>query len=391
MENIAYTLDWIVYILFTLSVIYLFVFSVASLCAKPRKPLPAKDYKRIAILIAAYREDAVIKDTVKACLIQNYPREKYDIVVISDHMHAETNALLRTLPIKLLQVDFEKSTNTKSLKAALDYLEKDYYDVALIIDADNYINSSYLSEINDAFGNPDVEVLQTHRVAKNMNTDMAYLDAISEEINNSIFRLGHVNLGMSAALIGSGMAFRYSIFYSAMMGNQSLGGFDRVLEMKLLYNRVFFHYLSGTYVYDEKIQKSENFFLQRRRWLSAQYYSLLEFASKLLPAIRDRKWDFCDKLYQQASFSRILLLGLIFIIAVFWTFESPELAWKWWVTFGTLLLALGLAIPRKFWTFRIIKVMVLVPYSFALMFLNLFFIKSANKKFIHTTHGVEEK
>lgn len=79
-----------------------------------------------------------------------------------------------------------------------------------------------------------MQVVQTHRVAKNLNTNMAYLDAISEEINNSIFRLGHVNLGMSAALIGSGMAFEYSLFYKAMMSNTSVGGFDRVLEMKLL-------------------------------------------------------------------------------------------------------------------------------------------------------------
>ena len=58
------------------------------------------------------------------------------------------------------------------------------------------------------------------------------------EINNSIFRLGHVNLGMSAALIGSGMAFEYPLFYDAMMDNTSVGGFDRVLEMKLLYKGI---------------------------------------------------------------------------------------------------------------------------------------------------------
>ena len=89
---------------------------------------------------------------------------------------------------------------------------KDSYDIALIIDADNIINSSYLVELNNAFADSKVQVVQTHRVAKNLNTNMAYLDAISEEINNSIFRLGHVNLGMSAALIGSGMAL--NIHYS---------------------------------------------------------------------------------------------------------------------------------------------------------------------------------
>ena len=390
MEQILLILDWVLYVLFAINILYLLVYSLASLRRKPAKMAPAKEHKRIALLIAAYREDAVIMDTVQACLVQDYPSDRYDVVVISDHMRPSTNEKLRALPIKLLQVDFEKSTNTKSLKAALEYLGKDSYDIALIIDADNIVNSSYLVELNNAFADPKVQVVQTHRVAKNLNTNMAYLDAISEEINNSIFRLGHVNLGMSAALIGSGMAFEYSLFYKAMMSNTSVGGFDRVLEMKLLYHRIFFHYLPDTYVLDEKIQKTKNFYQQRRRWLSAQYYSFGEFVNHLFPAIRDRKWDFCDKLFQQASFSRVLLLGFTFIFSVCLSIWIPALAYKWWVIFGVLLLALAVAIPRRFWKWRLVKAICFVPYSFLLMFINLFRLKEANKKFIHTAHGIEE-
>jgi len=390
LEQILLILDWILYVLFAINILYLLVYSLASLRRRPAKMAPAEEHKRIALLIAAYREDAVIMDTVQACLVQDYPSDRYDVVVISDHMRPSTNEKLRALPIKLLQVDFEKSTNTKSLKAALEYLGKDSYDIALIIDADNIVNSSYLVELNNAFADPKVQVVQTHRVAKNLNTNMAYLDAISEEINNSIFRLGHVNLGMSAALIGSGMAFKYSLFYKAMMSNTSVGGFDRVLEMKLLYHRIFFHYLPDTYVLDEKIQKTKNFYQQRRRWLSAQYYSFGEFVNHLFPAIRDRKWDFCDKLFQQASFSRVLLLGFTFIFSVCLSIWIPALACKWWVIFGVLLLALAVAIPRRFWKWRLVKAICFVPYSFLLMFINLFRLKEANKKFIHTAHGIEE-
>ena len=390
MEQILLILDWILYVLFAINILYLLVYSLASLRRRPAKMAPAEEHKRIALLIAAYREDAVIMDTVQACLVQDYPSDRYDVVVISDHMRPSTNEKLRALPIKLLQVDFEKSTNTKSLKAALEYLGKDSYDIALIIDADNIVNSSYLVELNSAFAYPKVQVVQTHRIAKNLNTNMAYLDAISEEINNSIFRLGHVNLGMSAALIGSGMAFEYSLFYKAMMSNTSVGGFDRVLEMKLLYHRIFFHYLPDTYVLDEKIQKTKNVYQQRRRWLSAQYYSFGEFVNHLFPAIRDRKWDFCDKLFQQASFSRVLLLGFTFIFSVCFSIWFPALAYKWWVIFGVLLLALAVAIPRRFWKWRLVKAICFVPYSFLLMFINLFRLKEANKKFIHTAHGIEE-
>lgn len=390
MKSLLYILDAIIYIMLAFNVLYLLIFSIASRCRKPATPPVAKEHKRFALLIAAYREDAVIMDTVQKCLAQDYPSDKFDVVVISDHMKEETNKQLSALPITLLQVDFEKSTNTKSLQAALNHLGKDAYDIALVIDADNIIQPSYLSEVNNAFAQPGVKVVQTHRTAKNLNTDMAYLDAVSEEINNSIFRLGHVNLGMSAALIGSGMAFQYSLFYDAMMSNTSVGGFDRVLELKLLHERIFIHYLPDTYVLDEKIQHTSGFYNQRRRWLAAQYYSLIEFAYHFMPALRSRKWDFCDKLFQQATLSRVLLLGTLFIIALFHTFFFPSLSVKWWGLFILVGIALILAIPPHLMQRRLLKAACIIPYSFLLMFFNLFRLKEANKRFIHTEHGVQE-
>ncbi len=391
MESLLYILDAIAYIMLAFNVFYLLVFSIASRCRKPAKPSVSKDHKRFALLIAAYREDAVIMDTVQNCLAQDYPSDKFDVVVISDHMKPETNSRLAALPIILLQVDFEKSTNTKSLQAALKHLGRDEYDIALVIDADNIIPPSYLSEVNNAFAVANVQAVQTHRTAKNLNTNMAYLDAVSEEINNSIFRLGHVNLGMSAALIGSGMAFQYSLFYDAMMSNTSVGGFDRVLEMKLLHQGVFIHYLPDTYVLDEKIQHTSGFYNQRRRWLSAQYYSLMEFAYHFIPALRLRKWDFCDKLFQQAALSRLLLLGILFIIALFHTIFFPPIAGKWWVLYALVNIALIIAIPSHLLRWRLMKAACIVPYSFILMFFNLFRLKEANKKFIHTEHGIKNE
>ena len=392
MEHLLYTLDWLLYILFAINVAYLLVCSLASLCRyKPFVTAPARTSKRFAVFIAAYREDAVILPTVHACLAQDYPDDRYDVVVISDHMQPETNAVLSSLPIKLLQVDFEKSTNTKSLQAALGYLDKAAYDIALVIDADNIIAPSYLSELNDAFSVSGVRVVQTHRVAKNLNTGMAYLDAISEEINNSIFRLGHVNLGMSAALIGSGMAFEYPLFYDAMMDNTSVGGFDRVLEMKLLYKGIHIHYLPDTIVRDEKIQKANSFYRQRRRWLSAQYYSFFEFANHLLPAIRSGKWDFCDKLFQQLSIPRLLLMGFTFLFSVLFTVYRWTWGLKWWLLLVLLAVALLVAVPKRFCTSRLAMALQKIPYTFLLMAGNIFKLRGANKTFIHTRHGVAEK
>jgi len=384
---LLHILDWIIYIAFFLNVMYLFVYSLASHFTKPKKPQVALSHKRIAILIAAYKEDSVIEECVDSCLKQDYSSSNYDVVVISDHMSINTNDRLRSLPIKILQVDFKESTNTKSLKAAISHLQGCDYDIVLIVDADNIVGKSYLSDINDAFANTEVQAVQTHRVAKNKNTRMAYLDAISEEINNSIFRLGHVNIGMPAALIGSGMAFRYPLFCSIMESNQSINGFDRFLELKLLYEQIFIRYLPDTYIYDEKVQNTCSFFRQRRRWLSAQCYNISNFKQYIFHSIYNRKWGFCDKIYQHITLPRILLLGLTFIFAILFSFLLPHISYKWWGLLFFLLIGLALAIPRKLWTFRFIKSLFLVPYSFILMIANLFFLKQENKKFSHTKHG----
>ena len=397
MNTLFQIADLLLFVLLAINGLYLLVYSLASL--KRLRSLEAGNAPdadcassprrhRFALLIAAYREDGVIRSTVAQCLKQDYPRECYDVVVISDHMLPATNEALRTMGATLLQVDFEKSTNTKSLRFALEALPEHYYDLALIVDADNISPTDYLTRLNAAFADEEVKAVQTHRVAKNLNTTMAYLDAISEEINNSIFRHGHNALGMSSALIGSGMAFRYDLFRELMLSNTSVGGFDRVLEMKLLYRRIFIHYMPDLCIKDEKIQQTHNFYNQRRRWLAAQYDSLTEFLHQLPSALYARNWDFCDKLFQQAALSRVLLLGFVFVIALLTLLLQPAWSPKWWGLLGVVALALACAIPRRYYTVRLLRAICLVPWSFLLMVANLFRMKEARHRFIHTSHGI---
>jgi cellulose synthase/poly-beta-1,6-N-acetylglucosamine synthase-like glycosyltransferase len=107
------------------------------------------------------------------------------------------------------------------------------YEIAVVLDADNVMASDFLSKVNAAFES-SFTAIQGHRKAKNMNTSLAILDAISEEINNHIFRKGHRVLGLSSAIIGSGMAFRYGFFKNLMSGVTAIGGFDKEIELKML-------------------------------------------------------------------------------------------------------------------------------------------------------------
>lgn len=382
-------IEIVLYVIISVNVLYLLVFSVASLWKRPAATdaRPAV-IRRIAILVPAYGEDRVIMECVEACLKQNYPQDKYEVVVISDHMADETNEILSRLSIRLFIARFESSTKTKALNLALDHLSG--YDAALILDADNVIAPDFLYQINYALNEGKYRVYQAHRVAKNKNTDMAVLDAASEEINNSIFRLGHVNLGLSAALIGSGMVFDFNLLKDKLSTLDAVGGFDRALELRLFNDGTRIGYLPDAYVWDEKVQNNDDFYAQRRRWMSAQIHYLKESFPRLPDAFKAGKGDYCDKMFQQMILPRIFLIGFTTLITLTVTLISLSLAVKWWALLILLGITLLLAVPRQLYDKRLLKALSKLPAGFFYMLLNLCKLKGANKKFIHTKHGIQK-
>lgn len=384
-----YILDGLFFLIFSIHILYLLFFSVASRCGKKRVSRVSEEASaHIVVLIPAYKEDGVIEECVRSCLKQDYPGQKFDVVVISDRMTAQTNASLQKLGAMLIPVFFEESTKAKALNFAMAQLDKPY-DLALILDADNTIEPDFLRRLDDTFSRKGALAVQAHRRAKNMNTSMALLDAVSEEINNSIFRLGQVNVGLSAALIGSGMCFDYGLFKRTMAGIDAVGGFDRALELTLLRAGYKIDYLPDADVLDEKVQSQQDFTRQRRRWLSAQFHYVLIFLKEIPSAVRERNWDFCNKMFQQMNIPRLILLGFCVIIASVLSFVSMSVAVKWWVLFALLAAALLIAIPGYLFKKELFTAILRLPYFFLVMSHNIFRLRGANKKFIHTSHGVK--
>jgi cellulose synthase/poly-beta-1,6-N-acetylglucosamine synthase-like glycosyltransferase len=402
MEYIYYILHIIEYTLFIylgFSAVYILVFALAGkFRAKLKiKQMKQDKFRKFAVLIPGYKEDNVIYEVAIEALKQDYPNDYFDVVIIADSFLPETIEKLKTLPIILIEVAFEKSTKSKALNKAMETIGNNY-DVALILDADNVMENSFVRKINNAFNN-GFEIVQGHRIAKNTNTSFAVLDAISEELNNHIFRQGHRALGLSSALIGSGMAFEYNMFKTRMSEIKAIGGFDKELELTLLRDKKKIEYVEDALVYDEKVQKVEVFENQRKRWLSAQFvYFGRFFVSGVQHLLFKGNIDFFDKVIQMISPPRILLIGITAIMALFvfvihlcapFT-EIISIYYSYWLfIFLAVVLAFILSIPSKFYNRQTLNALLTLPKAFASMFLSLFKLKGANKKFIHTQHGTE--
>ncbi|BAX80469.1 glycosyltransferase [Labilibaculum antarcticum] len=396
LDILIYIIEIVLYIYFGIAALYIFIFAFAGVFPYKQKLALKTTNRKFAVLIPGYKEDSVIIDVAKDALQQNYSNDHYDVVVIADSFQAETLKSLKELPIKVVEVSFDVSTKSKALNKAMQVIG-DEYDVALVLDADNLMAEDFISKVNNAFDN-GFTVVQGHRAAKNVNTSFAILDAISEEVNNHIFRKGHRVLGFSSALIGSGMAFDYQFFKETMSQVNAIGGFDKELELRLLKDRKKIEYLHDALVLDEKVQKSEVFANQRKRWLSAQFiYFARYFFPGLYHLLFKGNFDFFDKVYQMVSPPRILLLGLVGIITGFYTciwFLLPDSGFvqftilDWLPVFAMVVLAFIVSIPRKFYNRKTLVAVLTLPKAFFLMFVSLFKLKGANKKFIHTKHGV---
>lgn len=386
-EKIFHMGDAILFLLFLVSVLYLFIFALFAIKKKTYTYPTARKKYRFAVLFPAYKEDSVILHSVKAFFKNIYPRELYDIIVISDQMSENTNNELKALSAKVVEVSNSPSTKTNALKNAIEYIEKEQlkYDIIVILDADNLTDDDFLEKINDAFYS-GCSAVQTHRVAKNRDTNIAVLDAVSEEINNSIFRKGHTQIGFSSALIGSGMAFEYDLFKECIMSSHHIG-VDKQLEQILLLQNIYIEYLEVVYTYDEKVANKDSFYDQRRRWLSNQFYNLFYGLKNIPLAILRGNWDYCNKLFQWMMPPRIVLFGLIIIFAVVMTVLDWALSIKWWGLFLLLCATFSLAVPDYLVDKRFKKALISLPLVFLLMCLNFFRLKGANKEFIHTKHS----
>ena len=386
--GIIHIFEIILWFIIAGSVAYVVFFAIISLFYEKEDRIAihaaalSDHLNRFLILYPAYKEDKVIFNAVKQFLQQDYPKELYTVIVISDHMQPETNEQLSKLPITLLQPTFEKSSKAKAMQFAIDNV-KDDFDNVIILDADNVVRPEFLSQLNVLCSVYDA--IQCHRCAKNANNDVAVLDGASEEINNTIFRKAHNRLGLSSALIGSGMCFKYDLFKENVF-KLNTAGEDREMEALLLNQGVFIKYAPDIHVFDEKVSNQDNFQRQRMRWMTAQVQSLLSQLPLVPNAIIHGNINFVDKAIQQALIPRSILIVLLGGISVLMTLLIPEWCEKWWFLLGLLSISLFIALPSQLRIRSFAKVFA-IPGLVLRMFKNILHIDHKNTDFIHTEHN----
>jgi len=395
---ISHILSWAVFIYFASNTLYLFIIACFGRLIKSKKFRIKKDKFRIAVLIPCFREDLIIMDTAQQAKYHDYPGSRFNVTVIADKLKAESVEALREIPVDVLVVDLKMKS--RSLHAALESPAVIDSDIVMILDADNIMAPGCLEKINAAF-HEGYQAVQCHRTAKNRNTPVALLDAMSEEININLFRRGPAAAGLSAAPIGSGMAFKTSLIREIFSSKEILEnpGEDREIDIQLMRRKIKMEFLDDALVFDEKVSNAGVFEKQRVRWLEAQLNHVIRFFDADMKRSH-KTFLFYNKFFQNLLLPRVLTLVffciLIAALSIQYFFQKPllEPAPPVWIgMMGLYFLTLLISIPRGFYSMQTLFALSRVPLLMFSMIRALFQIKKKRTEFIHTPKSftVEEK
>jgi cellulose synthase/poly-beta-1,6-N-acetylglucosamine synthase-like glycosyltransferase len=380
-------IELFLFVFFLVNTFYVLTLAIAGHFYQLIVPVKQNSFNRIAVFVPSYKEDAVIIHTINELLQVDYPKQSFDVIVIADSLKEETVSELKKTQAIVIPVSFEKSLKSKSLNFAFNAVDQNY-EIAIIADADNILARDFLANINSLY-NQGHRIIQAQRVAKNLNTPMAVLDGLSEAINNHLFRQGANALGLSSALIGSGMAFPFTLIKEELSKINSAVE-DKALQVALVEKGHKILYQKGTLVFDEKVDSTEAYKNQRRRWIAGQYETLRKSFAKSFNLLISGNINYfniavCQNIFPSRINSIISLILLSSIFSLAYT-SQQEVIIRWWGITSIYFFSLALATPRHYYSIKLMKALALMPVVIIKTIQAIFLSRNANKTFIHTEH-----
>ncbi|MDY6053578.1 MAG: glycosyltransferase family 2 protein [Anaerovibrio sp.] len=306
-------------IIFIITVYYVFIGFFGLWRFKEEKITTPE--KKMAVLVAAHNEHAVIGQLVENLQQLKYPKELYDIYVIADNCTDNTAQIAGDAGA----IVCERFDDTKKSKGyALEWmfnklfeLEQNMekkYDAVCIFDADNLVHPNFLMEMNHHLCKGS-KIIQGYLDAKNpYDTWVAGTFAIAFWVIDHVNHLAKTNLGLSAVLGGTGMCITTDVIKRHGWRATCLVE-DMEFTMKSLAEGVKTTWAHDAIVYDEKPLTFMQSWNQRMRWAQGQFDVARRFIPKMLVEGFKRRdiriWDGCVYLMQPY----FLIISTLFIIA----------------------------------------------------------------------------
>lgn len=270
-------------VLSTLFTLYYAITSLAGVLFRKRAPIaswPAQ--KRIAAIIPARNEAAVVGKLVESLLAQDYPRALFDIYVVPNNCSDDTEAAALSAGARVLRVEGPIRAKGDVLRGAFGQLTAmGVYDAYCVFDADNLVDTRFFQNVNDMLlaGYP---VAQGYRDSKN-----PYDNWVSGSMSaffwfmSRLYNESRARLGMSCHLNGTGFMVSDEVVRAIGWDTHSL---TEDLEFTALcaLHGYRIGWMPEARIYDEQTVSFKVSCMQRRRWTAGSLQCMRRYVPRLL-------------------------------------------------------------------------------------------------------------
>ena len=269
---------------------------------------------RYALLIAARNEEKVIGNLLDSIKSQTYDKNYYDVYVGADNCTDDTALVAKNKGA----IVFERFNNLKIGKGyVLNFLLRNIkksgkkYDAYIVFDADNILDSNYLTEINRVF-NQGYEAITSYRNSKNYGDNwisagygLWYLHE-SAHLNAS-----RMVIGSSCSVSGTGFLFSQNLVDKYSGCNFYLLTEDIEFTVENIVNGIKIGYAGKAVLYDEQPTNFKQSYYQRLRWSKGYLQVFKKYGHKLFKGMLDGDFSCFDMTMNYAPAAIISVLSII--------------------------------------------------------------------------------
>lgn len=345
----------IYYIIFLPVLIYSCYFFISSLFAF-RKCISypsVKPKNKFAILIAARNESAVIGGLIDSLMIQDYPKELFDVYVIANNCTDDTKGVSLKAGAKVLEYESKISSKGDALKLAFNDLGRNYdYDAYAIFDADNIVDVKFLEKMNDAI-EAGCPVMQAYRDTKNITDSWVSASyALFYWGQNFFFGQSRFLLNSSTNINGTGFVVTKKVIEEYGFNTTTITE-DIEFTGQCALNGVRVTYIKDAITYDEQPVDFATSWKQRKRWSTGTMDCCHKYSMKLLKKASETGDLFCLDMGLFYLAPYIQLIGsVLFCLLVLYNFIGIQLydlssylfALKEWFFILGLMFSIGMAV-----------------------------------------------
>jgi len=283
------------------------------------KVLPVADFKvkteeetDFACVITAYKDIECAINLVSSLLKQDYTR--FHVYLVADSCEL-SDFILKHDKLTVFFPPQPLNSKVKSMHYGLERLVRNHSHF-IVFDPDNLAHPQFLTEMS-ALHQQGFDIVQGKRIAKNLDTKYACLDAFSEYYYNYTQRTVPFRLNSSATIAGSGMSLPLDLYMNFireefdMDSDKIVIAEDKMLQVYVIRQGYRIAFAENALVYDEKVSTGQQVKRQRTRWITS-YFQYLSTATKLFfQSLLGFSWN-------KILFAYTIIIPPMFIIGLVW-------------------------------------------------------------------------